>query len=66
MAAKLAMAKLAAAKAEVEAAAAADAAHAAAAELKALRASSIDNSVSTDDDAHRVLFISPTKRLKCP
>jgi hypothetical protein len=37
-------------RAEVEAAAAADAVHAAAAELKALRASSTDSSVSVDDD----------------
>jgi hypothetical protein len=42
-AARLAMVKLAAARAEVEAVAAA-------AELKALRVSSIDNSVSVDDD----------------
>jgi hypothetical protein len=44
------MAELAAARAEVEAAAAADATRAAAAELKALCASSADNSVSADDD----------------
>jgi hypothetical protein len=44
------MAELAAVRAEVEAAAAADAALAAAVELKALRASSTDNSVSADDD----------------
>jgi membrane protein involved in colicin uptake len=49
-AARLAMAELVAARAEVEAAAAADAARAAAAELEALRASSTDNFVSTDDD----------------
>jgi hypothetical protein len=49
-AARLAMAELAAAKAEVEAAAATDAARAAAAELKALRASSTGSSVSADDD----------------
>jgi hypothetical protein len=44
------MAELAAARAEVEAAAVADAARVAAAELKALRASSTDSSVSADDD----------------
>jgi hypothetical protein len=50
-AARLAMVELATARAEVEAAAAADAARAAAAaELKALRASSTDNSVFVDDD----------------
>jgi hypothetical protein len=47
---RLAIAKLAAVRAEVEAAAAADAARAAAAELKALRASCTDSSVSADDD----------------
>jgi hypothetical protein len=49
-AARLAMAELAVARAEVEAVAAADAARAAAAELKALRASSTDSSVFTDED----------------
>jgi hypothetical protein len=49
-AARLAMVELAAATTEVEAAVAADAACAAAVELKALRASSTDNSVSADDD----------------
>jgi hypothetical protein len=44
------MVELAAAMTEVEAAVAADAACAAAVELKALRASSTDNSVSADDD----------------
>jgi hypothetical protein len=44
------MAELAATRVEVKAAAVADAARAAAIELKALRASSTDNSVSTDDD----------------
>jgi hypothetical protein len=48
--ARLAMAGLAATRAEVEAAAVADAARAAATELKALRASSTDSSISTDDD----------------
>jgi hypothetical protein len=47
---RLAMVELAAARAKVEAAVAADAARAAAAELEALHASSIDNSVSADDD----------------
>jgi hypothetical protein len=49
-AARLAMAELAAARAEVEAAVAADAARAAAAELKALRASTTGSSISADDD----------------
>jgi hypothetical protein len=44
------MAELAATRAEVEAAAVVDAAHAAVAELKALHASSTNNSVSADDD----------------
>jgi hypothetical protein len=44
------MAELAAAMAEVEAATVADAARATAVELKALRASSTDSSVSADDD----------------
>jgi hypothetical protein len=48
--ARLAMAKLVAARVEVEAAAAADAACAAVTELKALRASSTGSSVSTEDD----------------
>jgi hypothetical protein len=47
---RLAMAELAAASAEVEAATAADAARVAAIELKALRASSTNSSVSADDD----------------
>jgi membrane protein involved in colicin uptake len=55
---RLAMAELTAARAEVEAAAAADAARVAAAELKALRASSIDNSVSTDDDRDNELKLA--------
>jgi hypothetical protein len=49
-AARLAMAELAATRAEVEAAAAADVARAAVAELESLRASSTSNSVSADDD----------------
>jgi hypothetical protein len=53
-AARLTMAELAVARAEVEAAAAADAARAAAAELKALCASSTDNSVSADDDRNEL------------
>jgi hypothetical protein len=52
------MAELAAARAEVEAAAAADAARAAAAELKALRASSTDSSVSADDDRDNELKLA--------
>jgi hypothetical protein len=44
------MAELAAVRAEVEATVAADAARATAAELEALRANSINNSVSADDD----------------
>jgi hypothetical protein len=55
--ARLAMAELAAARAEVEAAAA-DAARAVAAELEALRASSVDNSVSTDDDIDNELKLA--------
>jgi hypothetical protein len=49
-AARLAMAELVAARAEVEAAAVADASRAAVVELEALRASSTDSSVSADDD----------------
>jgi hypothetical protein len=49
-AARLAMAELAALRAEVEAAVEVDAAHATAAELEALRGSSTDSSVSADDD----------------
>jgi hypothetical protein len=56
--ARLAMAELAAARAEVEAAAVADAVRAAAAELKALRASSIDSSVSADDDRDNELKLA--------
>jgi hypothetical protein len=57
-AARLAMTELAAARAEVEAAAATDAARAAVAELKALRASSTDNSVSADDDRDNELKLA--------
>jgi hypothetical protein len=57
-AARLAMAELAAARAEVEAVVAADAARAAVAELKALRASSTDSSVSADDDRDNVLKLT--------
>jgi hypothetical protein len=52
------MAELAAARAEVEAVATVDAARAAAAELKALRASSTDSSVSTDDDRDNELKLA--------
>jgi hypothetical protein len=52
------MAEVAAARAEVEAAAAADEARAAAAELKSLRASSIDSSVSADDDRDNELKLT--------
>jgi hypothetical protein len=47
---RLAMVKLAPARAEVEAAEATDAARAAAVEIEALRASNTDNSISADDD----------------
>jgi hypothetical protein len=57
-AARLAMAKLAATRAEVEAAAAVDAARAAAAELKSLRASSTNSSVSADDDRDNELKLA--------
>jgi colicin import membrane protein len=57
-AARLAIAELAAARAEVEAAAAADAARAAAVELKALRASSTDSSVSATDDRDNELKLA--------
>jgi hypothetical protein len=52
------MAELAAARAEVETAATADAARAAAAELKAMRASSTESSVSTDDDKDNELKLA--------
>jgi hypothetical protein len=52
------MVELAAARAEVEAVAAADAARAAAVELKALRASSTDSSVSADDDRDNELKLA--------
>jgi hypothetical protein len=57
-AARLAMAELAAVRAEIEAAATADAARVAAAELKALRASSTDSSVSADDDRDNELKLA--------
>jgi hypothetical protein len=57
-AARLAMAELAAARAEVEAAATTDAARAAVAELKALRASSTDSSISVDDDRDNELKLA--------
>jgi hypothetical protein len=52
------MAELAAARGEVEATTATDAACAAATELEALRASSIDSSVSTDDDRDNELKLA--------
>jgi hypothetical protein len=52
------MAELAAARAEVEAAVVADAVRAATAELKALRASSTDNSISADDDRDNELKLA--------
>jgi hypothetical protein len=55
--ARLTMAELAAARAKVEAAAA-DAARAVAAELEALHTSSIDSSVSTDDDIDNELKLA--------
>jgi hypothetical protein len=58
MAARLAMAELTAARAEVEAAAAVDAARAAAAELEALRVSSTDIFVSTDGDRDNELKLA--------
>jgi hypothetical protein len=57
MAARLVMAELAAARAEVEAAAA-DAARVAAAELEALRASRTGSSVSADDDRDNELKLA--------
>jgi hypothetical protein len=57
-AARLAMAELAAARAEVEAAATSDAAHVAAAELEALCASSTDSSVFADDDRDNELKLA--------
>jgi hypothetical protein len=52
------MVELAAARAEVEAAVATDVARAVAAELEALRASSTDSSVSTDDDRDNELKLA--------
>jgi hypothetical protein len=57
-AARLAMAELAAARAEVEAAAVVDAARATAAELEALRTSSTGSSVSVDDDRDNELKLA--------
>jgi hypothetical protein len=57
-AARLAMAELAAARAEVEPATTADVARAAAAELEALRASSTGSFVSTDDDRDNELKLA--------
>jgi hypothetical protein len=61
---RLAMAELTAARVEVEAAATADAARAAATELKALRASSTDNSVSADDDRDNELKLAREAALE--
>jgi hypothetical protein len=52
------MVELAAARAEVEAAVAADAARAVAVELEALRVSSINSSVSADDDRDNELKLT--------
>jgi hypothetical protein len=52
------MVELAAARAEVEAAVATDAARVVAAKLEALRASSTDSSVSTDDDRDNELKLA--------
>jgi hypothetical protein len=57
-AARLTMAELAAARAEVEAAVAVDAVRAAVTELEALRASSTGSSVSTDDDRDNELKLA--------
>jgi hypothetical protein len=57
-AARLVMAELAAARAEVEAAAMMDAARVAAVELEALRASSTGSSISTDDDRDNELKLA--------
>jgi hypothetical protein len=56
--ARLAMAELTAARAEVEAAAAVDAARVAAAELDALRTSSTGNSIFADDDRDNELKLA--------
>jgi hypothetical protein len=61
-AARLVMAELAVASAEVEAAATADAARAAMTYLKALRASSTDNSVSANDDRDNKLKLTEAAR----
>jgi lipase chaperone LimK len=58
MAARLAMAELAAARTKVEATVTVDAAHAAVAELKALRASSTGSSVFADDDRDNELKLA--------
>jgi hypothetical protein len=58
MAARLAMAELAAARTKVEATATVDAARAAVAELKALRASSTGSSVFADDDRDNELKLA--------
>jgi hypothetical protein len=56
--ARLAMAELAAVRAEVEATAATDAARAVAAELEAIRASNIGSSVSADGDRDNELKLT--------
>jgi hypothetical protein len=58
MAARLAMAELAAARTEVEATTTVDAARAAVTELKALRASSTGSSVFADDDRDNELKLA--------
>jgi hypothetical protein len=55
---RLAMAELAAARAEVEAAAVADVVRATVVELKALRASSTGSSISADDDRDNELKLA--------
>jgi hypothetical protein len=57
-AARLALAELSAARAEVEAAVAVDAVRVAAAELKALRVGSTGSSVSADDDRNNELKLA--------
>jgi predicted RNA methylase len=63
-AAKLVMAELAAARAEVEVVAAADTSRVAAVELKALRASSTGSSISSDDDRDNELKLAREATLE--
>jgi hypothetical protein len=63
-AARLAMPELAVARAEVEAAAASDTVRVAAVELKALRASSTDGSVSANDDRDNELKLAMEAALE--